>query len=75
MDAKYMRLHVINEYPGDSWREKVLKMPDNQVIAIYNNILRRKAKKDILNEQQSADGMVYHQINMYEFCRENNKEL
>ena len=36
MTTNNMRDHVIKAYGGgDAWRKKVLKMPDNKVLAIY----------------------------------------
>lgn len=35
MTIEQMRAEVSAWYPSDSWRDKVAKMPDNQVIAMY----------------------------------------
>lgn len=40
-----MRDHVIKAYSGEKWRKKVLKMSDNQVLAIYMSLQKRKIVK------------------------------
>ena len=35
MTMSTMRREVSTMYDNDTWREKVKKMPDNQVMAIY----------------------------------------
>lgn len=62
-----MRLQVINAYPGENWRKKVMKMPVNQLVAIYNSIQRREAKR-IKEEAQP-----YHQIDIFEYLQTKGK--
>lgn len=38
MNIAMMRSEIIKSYPGESWKKKVKNMPENQVIAIYNNL-------------------------------------
>lgn len=33
---------VLNAYPGVKWREKVTRMTDEQIVAVYFNLVRRK---------------------------------
>ena len=40
MTIEQMRGEIINIYPSLSWIEKVSKMPDAQVIAIYKRLHR-----------------------------------
>lgn len=42
MSTKDMRDHVIKAYAGEAWRSKVLKMSDEQVLAIYRSLQKRK---------------------------------
>ena len=46
MDIKEMRRYVWKRYPGTNWKEKVLNMHDNQIIAIYHSLIKRKVKKE-----------------------------
>ena len=36
MTIEMMRKYVIDVYPGKAWEKKVKKMPESQVLAIYN---------------------------------------
>ena len=42
MTADQMRRHISMAYPGDRWKDKVERMSDEQVIAIYYSMLSRK---------------------------------
>lgn len=44
MDIQTMRYELLDEYPGDGWKQKVRRMPDYQVFAIYKSIRKRKEK-------------------------------
>ena len=39
MDIGRMRVEVTNTYPGKKWREKVRKMSDGQVTALFYRFL------------------------------------
>lgn len=39
-----MRAYIADKYPGYSWKEKVRKMSDAQVFAIYKRMEEQKAK-------------------------------
>lgn len=41
MTVNMMREVIIKAYEGKKWREKVLSMPDNQVIAVYRRLQRK----------------------------------
>lgn len=40
MGVEQMRSAIVKAYPGKKWADKVKKMSDNQVIAIYNRLLQ-----------------------------------
>lgn len=40
-----MRDKLLATYDGPKWRDKVIKMNDNQVIAIFKSIQKRGASK------------------------------
>jgi hypothetical protein len=37
-----MRIEITRVYPGEKWKKKVMRMTDNQVIAIYFGFLKNK---------------------------------
>lgn len=39
MSANAMRKEIAKLYKGDKWQERVAKMPDKQVLAIYQKYL------------------------------------
>lgn len=45
MEIWQMRNYIAAEYNTASWKDKVQKMPDKQVMAIYYSFLRRKEKQ------------------------------
>lgn len=40
MTNDQMRDKVMEAYPGDNWKQKVRRMPDDQIIAIYYRLLK-----------------------------------
>lgn len=56
MTVEEMRYAISKVYPGDKWRNKVAKMPDNQIVALYCKFLEggkfndfgRKVRKTVL---------------------------
>ena len=42
MSVADMRAAIAKVYPGKSWKNKVARMADQQVMAIYFSFLRRK---------------------------------
>lgn len=42
MSIEQMRAALKKTYPGKSWAEKVDKMSDSQVLAVYNRLLYSK---------------------------------
>lgn len=56
-DIERKRSYVASLYPGPKWKNRVLKMPDSQVVAIY---MREKAKEGevkakVKKEKESSD--------------------
>lgn len=69
MNIDQMRLYVMRAYPGPKWAQRVSKMANNQVVAIYNSILAREADKkraweDKKNWTKSDD--QYRQMTLWE---------
>lgn len=44
MSIAQMRAELLKLYASDSWRRKVMTMPDYQVLAIYRRQILEKAK-------------------------------
>ena len=44
MTINQMKGEVLRAYPGEKWYKKVEKMPDMQIMAIYESLKRRKNK-------------------------------
>lgn len=42
MTVREMRHYISKVYPGERWKKKVAKMPDDQVMAVYFNFEERK---------------------------------
>ena len=42
MSIEQMREALMKSYPSQKWQDKVLKMSDNQIIAIYTRMLNAK---------------------------------
>lgn len=40
MSIEQMRAAVISVYPGKKWKERVDRMPDAQVVAIYKSFVQ-----------------------------------
>ena len=45
MDVKQMRKEVLKFYSGQKWKDRVNKMNDDQVMAIYYSFIERQKKK------------------------------
>ena len=48
MDVGRMRVEIAKVYPGKKWQDKVKKMNDGQVIAVYYKFENDKQKKPSL---------------------------
>ena len=79
MTNSQMRLEVAAMYDSTTWHQRVSKMPDNQIYAIYHSKLRRderlKKERD-LNNNEFFHRLVndkdkdYHQIDIWEYLME-----
>jgi hypothetical protein len=45
MTTEGMREYVKKQYSGDSWKQRVDKMSDSQIVAIYYNMIGKKNKR------------------------------
>ena len=45
MTIEAMREELLDEYPGDAWRKRVMDMPDYQVLKVFTSIRDRKVRK------------------------------
>lgn len=45
MSIEAMREDLLREYPGQPWRNRVMAMPDYQVMKVYTSIQTRKKSK------------------------------
>ena len=41
MESYQMRDRVKKAYPGDNWKRKVDRMPDDQIIALYYSLVKQ----------------------------------
>ena len=45
MQVSQMKDWVKSAYPGPNWKTKVDKMPDAQIVALYNSLIKQKKIK------------------------------
>ena len=72
MRIQEMRNYILDSYPNasKSWRNKVANiMPPNQIVAIFNSIMRREEKKARDKELDER----YHQIDIFEYLAEKER--
>ena len=75
MNMKEMRLYIA-QHPkyknSPAWIDRCQRMPERQVVAIYNNFKKqdyKKMEKEMRKtEKQNSN---YHQITMFEYMEEN----
>lgn len=67
MTTNEIRRRVADLYDGPAWKQRVSRMPDNQVYAIYRSAEKRKLSTPIKHEPQP------HQINIWEWAAENER--
>ena len=65
MTINQMRTFVSKAYPGDGWISRVKRMPDNQIIAIYYNLLNRKEAAITFNDNEDL-GMKVKQLSLFD---------
>lgn len=44
MQMNEIRKEVSDRYAGENWKRRVAAMPDNQIFAIYRNMMNRPVK-------------------------------
>ena len=74
--VEQMRERIAKAYGGDIWKDKVKKMPEQQVIAIYLKMLRDNPnllKKDSSSDNQNKKE-EYHQITIFDYVSERRLE-
>ena len=74
--VEQMREQIAKAYGGDIWQDKVKKMPEQQVIAIYFKMLRDNP--NLLKKERSIDNQnkkeEYHQITIFDYVSERSLE-
>lgn len=50
-----MRSYITSKYESNTWRYKVERMPENQVIAVYYSFLERETKKKLEEEKKAVN--------------------
>ena len=58
-----MRDYVFNAYAGKKWHERVLKMPNNQIVAIYKSLIKREALPEVPKPKEE----LFHQMDIWEY--------
>lgn len=68
MTVDQMRKAIIKVYPNDTWRRKVNRMYDNQVIAIYHSF-KEHGKFDEVKKREKSEKkkQKYEQVSMFDF--------
>ena len=62
MTTDAMRFYISEAYEGDAWKNKVKKMPDAQVYAVYMSILGKKKKEAPKKEEEQ-----YRQMTIFDY--------
>lgn len=64
MNFEAMRSYVISSYPGDGWKNRVMRMNQRQVVAIYFSLIRKE------QERRKSITTLDYQISMYDIYEE-----
>lgn len=72
MDIQAMRNYIFNAYSGKGWHQRVLTMPTNQVVAVYNSIKKREALPKEVKQELTPKEEPFHQMDIWEYL--NSKE-
>ena len=67
---------VLDAYPGSKWHERVSKMRSDQVIAIYNSIIERRAFEEARAKEEKRKPKAvlerpveeFTQMDMFEYA-------
>lgn len=62
----------ISQHPkyknSPKWKARVMRMPENQVVALYNKFRELDYKKiERQMKQQEKENQNYHQVDMFEY--------
>ena len=75
MDINQMRIYI-SQHPkyrnSPKWKARVMRMPENQVVALYNKFRLldyKKIEKEM--KQQDKENSKYHQIDIFEYMEGN----
>ena len=69
-----MRQFILSEYPNSTkFHEKVLKMPTNQVIAVYHSLLNRKNRIESSKNHENPPKEEFHQMDIFEWLTVKNE--
>lgn len=65
----------ISQHPkyrnSPKWKARVMRMPENQVVALYNKFRELDYKKiEKQMRQQEKENQNYHQVDMFEYMEE-----
>lgn len=55
MTVHEMRREISEVYPGEGWKNKVSKMPEDQVMAVYFNFLEKGRFSKVDKKQQQEE--------------------
>ena len=65
-NVKNMRTAIISAYPGLRWESRVNAMEDNQVIAIYNDFIRKGVFNKVRVPKKQSDPN-FHQMTLWDY--------
>ena len=71
MDMNQMRTYI-SQHPkyrnSPKWKARVMRMPENQVVALYNKFRELDYKKiERQMKQQEKENQNYHQVDIFEY--------
>ena len=67
MQAQQMRSDVAAMYDGPAWKERVSRMPDRQIYAIWHSNEERKAKVKTLSLEPKKEP-EYQQLTIWDWA-------
>lgn len=72
MTIDWMKEAIGRVYDSAGWKERVRRMPDYQVVAIYKNFQRRDAfkKAETRRRRNERENKKYHQITIGEYLEQ-----
>ena len=74
MTVAGMRRELCKVYNTDRWFNRVVKMPDNQVTAIYYSFLKRGKFNNPPSSRRKAKKEEYHQMTIFEYMMSKGDE-